>query len=145
VSIQGRTRRPDAIRWLRGVLLTLLCLAVLGADSRATTLCIDDDGTAGIESAIAGRCAGCDDAPVSRPQPGSELRAAACDGCVDLDVAGVEQGARRELELVGVGAPAPAPAPHALPVAAPRLAPARHAQVRDTGSGAPSRVRVLRC
>jgi hypothetical protein len=152
VSIQRRTGSIRGLRAgsaVRGTLLALLCLALLGAESRATALCIDRGGVAGIEAAFAGRCAGCDDEPLARAgepsSPGSELRAAACDGCLDLDVAGIEQGARRELGLARLAGPVLPPALHALPSPAAPLAPARRALEPDASPGALARSRILRC
>jgi len=138
-----------SIRGLRAA-RGMLCLAVLGADSRATTLCIDREGRPALETAFAGRCAGCDDgplAPVGEPQTsGQQLRAAAdCDGCLDLDVAGVEQGARRELELAGLAAPVLVPALQALPAPAPGLIHTPRALALDASPGALPRARILRC
>jgi hypothetical protein len=146
-----RGRRPRrAVPWLRSALLGLICLALLTADSGATTLCIAADGSAAIEAAFDGRCDGCDQRlfePVRSAAPsGSELRAASCAGCVDVDVAGIGRAAGRDPELASLDAVALAP----VRIGVAPLAPAHPTSVRGehttaASSGSSGRASILRC
>jgi hypothetical protein len=136
---------------LRSALLGLVCLAVLAADANATTLCIAADGSAAIERARDGRCDGCEDRPLA-PTPVetrslSDLRDATCRGCLDVDVAGVDQAARRDLELARLTVLAVAPVLAQMAPLVPSPAPRalRSAPPGGAGSAALARSSVLRC
>jgi len=158
VSTQGVRRSRRVAAWLRSALLGLrsgllglVCLAVVAADSNATTLCIDADGSAAIEIAYDGRCSGCDDdafPPLqAEARPRSELRGASCQGCLDVDIAGIERAARRDLDLASLTIPWVAPALiSALPCAPASVACTRRLErPLDARSASLARTRVLRC